>query len=197
MNSRDFLLKICPVWHDTIASIAEKQRLTMSQVIRNSLQRDLNLPENLMQQTYRGRAVVKKVKKLKPESDTTRVTLASDLPRYMDLVLKYSAKQRNWSVSSLVCMVLYKKIPNLPTRPVISPFNEGMVKRIPLDQAPRIYYMRASIPKEWMPVIQERAKFNGQKVGIFVRDALLEALGSLKATVIAAHEQALADEQQS
>lgn len=197
MSSKDFLLRLCPVWHETITSLAEKQGLTLSQVIRNSIQRDLNLPEDLVESTYRSRPTFDKPKKLKPETNTTRVTLASDLPRYMDLVLKYAAKQKNWSVSSLVCMVLYKKIPNLPSRPAISPFNEGMVKRIPLEQAPSIYYMRASIPADWMPVIQEHAEFNGQKVSHIVKDALIESLGNLKSLVIDAHNKAIADESEA
>lgn len=197
MKSTHLNVLLPPEWHSRVSEIAEKNQLTTSQLIRNLIQKEYNLTMDFVEATYRSRPTFDKPKKLKPETNTTRVTLASDLPRYMDLVLKYAAKQKNWSVSALVCMVLYKKIPNLPSRPVISPFNEGMVKRIPLEQAPSIYYMRASIPADWMPVIQEHAEFNGQKVSHIVKDALVESLGNLKSLVIDAHNKAIAEESEA
>lgn len=188
MKKKEFLLKLTPEWHALIAEKAHTQQITMTQVICTALQEALKLPLGIQQPQYRARPTTKNPQFRKKASTATRVGLASDLPRWMDIVLKAAAKHRNWSVSSLVCTILYSKIKGFPTEPPISPFTEGMVKRIPLSNAPSKYYLRASIPADWMPVIKEYADFNGQKVSHIVRDALLEALGSLKNTAIKQHE---------
>lgn len=192
MKKKDFLLKLTPEWHALIAEKASTQQITMTQVICTALQDSLNLPPSIQQPQYRARPTTKKYNTPKKESLASRVPLAVDLPRWMDIVMKAAAKQRNWSISSLVCVVLYKKIKGFPTEPPISKFTETMVKRIPLSEAPSKYYLRASIPADWMPVIKEYATSNGQKVSHVVRDALLESLGKLKETAIKQHEKEIA-----
>lgn len=188
-KSKDFLIKLCPTWHAIIADIAVKTQLNMSQVMRNALQRDLNLPPDFVQTTYRARAIPKKstVHRLTP-SKASRVTLAVDLPRWMDLVLKAVAKHEGKSVSSLVCMLIRKELKCMPSEEVPSPFIESMVKRIPLSVAPSKYHLRASIPQDWMPAIKEYAEYNGQKVGEVVGNLLIKRLGMLKNTAIKQHE---------
>lgn len=193
MKSKDFLLKLSPTWHATITDIALRSHLTMSQVMRNALQRDLNLPDDFVQTTYRARAIPKKstVHRLTP-SKASRASLSVDLPRWMDIVVKAVAKQQNQSISTLVCMLIRKDLKCMPSEEVPTPFTETMVKRIPLSEASGKYHLRASIPSDWMPVLKEYAENNGQKVGVVVSNILIKRLGMLKESVIRQHEVEIA-----
>ena len=184
MNSTALKLKICPIWYDHLASMAVKNKTTISQIVRESLQKQLSLPVDTMQHTYRNTTSATLTKARRPKRAITRVTISCDLPRWMDAVIKYAAKQKGWSISTLVCVILHSKYKDsatpLPSKPPVTAFNEGMVKRIPLEDAPDKYHLRASVPKDWEPILIESALDQDIRLSELLRDAVMESLQGLK-----------------
>lgn len=189
MKNKDFLLKMPPQWHEMIANISRTSGLPMSDVMRNALRENLNLPEIALNPTYRGSAIVKNSKKSRLTTTATRVTLSIDLPRYMDVVLKSTAKHQNWSISSLVCMILYKSIKGLPSKPDISKYSDTMMRHTPLEDAPETYHLRASVPADWADTLKEYAGLSNQKLGQALGVLLESKLGMLKDSALATYEQ--------
>jgi hypothetical protein len=180
MNSSYFNLLLPNDWLDEVAKLAAQQNKSQSQILRDAIGTGLNLEMDWTEFNYRNPIARKKRKSKTNPIGTNTMIVQANFPRHMEKVLKAAAQSKNWSVSSLIALLIYVEVKDLPSRPEMSAYNPWMGKNYPLNEGPDKYYMRASVPKAWGPRLQEYADEKNKRLTEVVYDIVMKKFGHIK-----------------
>jgi hypothetical protein len=191
MKSVYVKLLIPQIWKDDIESRAKNQLITEAQVIRNALKVAHGYEIDWTEFNVRNPIVRKQpTRRVLDVPQRNTLTLQASLPKYMQYVLRIAAEQKGWSVSSLVAMLLYTSIKDLPGRPELTPFNRWLGKWYDWEDAPDPFLLRASVPKAWEKALNDYAEFNGMKLSKVVHDVVMSKFRDIKEEQVKADQLA-------
>jgi hypothetical protein len=197
MQSVYIKLLIPQIWKDNIEQLAAKQALSEAQIVRNAIKDSLNFEMDWTEFNSRNPIVhkVRKAKVRKPVADASTFAVQTSLPKYMGYVLRMAAEQKGVTVSSLVAMMLYTSIDDLPVKPKITPFNQYLGKKYFWSEAPDTFLLRASVPAVWKDRLKEYAEFNGMNLSKIVHDIIMSKFVDIKEETVMRQQKALEGEQ--